>query len=324
MDNSTSKDVNPPMRSNASPDVKKKGSFWKALKRDKALVLLALPAVLYFIIFHYLPMGGVAIAFQDFKPGGGLFEGAFVGLQWFREFFSSAFFGRLLYNTFILSLYMLVFSFPIPILFALMLTEVKEGMFKKTVQTVSYLPHFISLVVVVGIMRNFLSPSDGIVNLVRSWMDAPPINFMEEPGWFRFLYVASGIWQEFGWNSIVYFAAISSIDPQLYEAARIDGCSRLGMMRHITLPGIMPTAVTLLILQLGNVMNIGFEKIILMYSPNTYPVADVISTFVYRYGIQNMQYSYAAAVGLFNSVINLVLLLMVNRFSRRHTGVGLF
>lgn len=312
------------MKQAAGPLTRKRTPFLKALWRDRVLLLLALPAVAYFIVFHYLPMAGVAIAFQDFKPGSGLFSGEFVGLRWFREFFSSAYFGRLLYNTFILNLYMLVFSFPVPIIFALMVSEVRDGFFKKAVQTVSYLPHFVSLVVMVGIMRNLLAPTDSVVNLLREWMGLSPLNFMEEAKYFRFLYVLSGIWQEFGWNSIVYFAAISAIDPQLYDAARIDGCTRLQMVRHITLPGIMPTAVTLLILRLGNTMNIGFEKIILMYSPNTYVTADVISTFVYRYGIQDMQYSYAAAVGLFNSVVNLALLLLVNRFARRQTGVGLF
>jgi putative aldouronate transport system permease protein len=227
-------------------------------------------------------------------------------------------------NTFLLSLYMLVFAFPVPIIFALMLCEVKDGPFRRTIQAISFLPHFISLVVVVGILQNFLSISDGVINQFRGFLGLEAIGFLDDPAYFRMVYVVSGIWQEFGWNSIVYIAAIAGISPQLYEAARIDGCSRFRQMIHITLPGIMPAAVTLLILHLGKMMSVGFEKIILMYSPSTYSVADVLSTYVYRRGIVDMQFSYAGAVDLFNSVINLVLLLVVNRISRRRTGVGLF
>ncbi|MDR0731606.1 MAG: ABC transporter permease subunit [Treponema sp.] len=301
-----------------------KNQFLKNLKRDKLLLLLALPAALYFLVFHYLPMIGTVIAFQNFRPGAGLFGSSFVGLRWFKEFFSSIFFFRLVKNTFLLSFYMLVFAFPVPIIFALMLYELKDGPFRRTIQAVSFMPHFISIVVVVGILQNFLSISDGVINQLRSFMNLPPIGFLEDPAYFRTVYVASGIWQEFGWNSIIYIAAIAGISPQLYEAARIDGCSRFRQMIHITLPGIMPATVTLLILHLGKMMSVGFEKIILMYNPSTYSVADVISTYVYRRGIVDMQFSYAGAVDLFNSVINLALLLLVNRISRRRTGVGLF
>ncbi|MDR0670431.1 MAG: ABC transporter permease subunit [Treponema sp.] len=301
-----------------------KNTFFKNLKRDKMLVLLALPAALYFLVFHYLPMIGTVIAFQNFRPGAGLFGSPFVGLRWFREFFSSIFFFRLVKNTFLLSFYMLIFSFPAPIIFALMLCEVKDGPFRRTIQAISFLPHFISIVVVVGILQNFLSITDGVINQLRSFMNLPPAGFLEDPAYFRTIYVASGIWQEFGWNSIIYIAAIAGISPQLYEAARIDGCSRFRQMIHVTLPGIMPAAVTLLILHLGKMMSVGFEKIILMYSPSTYSAADVISTYVYRRGIVDMQFSYAGAVDLFNSVINMALLLLVNRISRRRTGVGLF
>jgi putative aldouronate transport system permease protein len=301
-----------------------KQNLWRNIKRDKMLIILALPAVLYFVIFHYLPMIGSVIAFQNFRPGAGLFGSSWVGIRWFKEFFSSIFFSRLMVNTFLLSLYMLIFAFPIPIIFALMLCEVKDGLFRRTIQAISFLPHFISLVVVVGILQNFLSISDGVINQFRGFLGLNAIGFMEDPGYFRIVYVISGIWQEFGWNSIVYIAAIAGISPQLYEAARIDGCSRFRQMIHITLPGVMPAAVTLLILHLGKMMSVGFEKIILMYSPSTYSVADVLSTYVYRRGIVDMQFSYAGAVDLFNSVINLVLLLAVNRISRRRTGVGLF
>ena len=298
--------------------------FGKRVLRDWQFIVLALPALLYFLIFHYLPMVGVVIAFQDFKPGAGLFASKFVGFQWFREFFSSVFIGRIVGNTLLLSVYMLLWSFPIPILFALMLNEVSDGVFKRFVQSVSLLPHFISLVVMVGILSNFLSQTDGIINRFLNILGYESIAFMSEPGWFRSIYIISGIWQEFGWSSVVYIAAVSSISQQLYEAAEIDGCSRFKQMVHVTLPGIMPTMITLLILNLGNIMNVGFEKIILMYGPSTYSTADVISTFVYRRGILDAQYSYAAAVGLFNSVVNLGLLVFVNWISRRKTGVGLF
>jgi putative aldouronate transport system permease protein len=301
-----------------------KSRFVKNLRRDKWLIALALPAVLYFFVFHYLPLIGTVIAFQNFRPGAGIFASPWVGLRWFKEFFSSIFFSRLVGNTFLLSFYMLIFAFPAPILFALILCEVKDGPFRRTVQAISFLPHFISLVVVVGILQNFLALTDGVINQLRELLSLPAIAFLEDPRYFRAIYVISGIWQEFGWNSIIYIAAIAGINPQLYEAARIDGCSRFRQMLHITLPGIMPAAVTLLILNLGRIMSVGFEKIILMYNPSTYSVADVISTYVYRRGLVDMQYSYAGAVDLFNSVINLILLLMVNQISRRRTGVGLF
>ncbi|MDR3144914.1 MAG: ABC transporter permease subunit [Treponema sp.] len=301
-----------------------KNNVLKILNRDKMLLLLALPATLYFLVFHYVPMIGAVIAFQNFRPGAGLFDSSFVGLRWFKEFFSSIFFVRLVKNTFLLNFYMLIFAFPVPIIFALMLCEVKDGPFRRTVQAISFMPHFISIVVVVGILQNFLSITDGVINQLRVFMNLQPIGFLEDPAYFRTVYVASGVWQEFGWNSIIYIAAIAGISPQLYEAARIDGCSRFRQMIHVTLPGIMPATVTLLILHLGKMMSVGFEKIILMYNPSTYSVADVISTYVYRRGIVDMQFSYAASVDLFNSVINLALLLLVNRISRRRTGVGLF
>ncbi|MGB4369224.1 MAG: ABC transporter permease subunit [Caldicoprobacterales bacterium] len=298
--------------------------LWRNIKKDKYLLLLVAPVIIYYFIFNYIPMYGAIIAFKDFSPGDSILFSKWVGLKWFREFFRSVYFGRLISNTFILSGLSLIFSFPVPIIFALLLNEVKRKHLKRVVQTVSYLPHFISLVVMVGIMSNFLSPSDGIINNFLRRLGMEPINFMGEPAWFRPLYIGSGIWQSFGWNSIIYMAALTSIDPQLYEAARIDGCNRWQEMRHITIPGLMPTAIMLLILALGNLMNVGFEKIILMYSPATYNVADVISTYVYRRGILSAQYSFGAAVGLFNSIINFILLITVNKISRRYTQIGLW
>ncbi len=296
----------------------------KKISKDRYLILLVSPVILYYFIFHYIPMYGAIIAFKDFSPGQTILSSPWVGFRWFLDFFKSIYFGRLISNTLILSGLSLIVSFPIPIIFGLLLNELKRKNLKRTVQTVSYLPHFISLVVMVGIMANFLSPTDGIINQLLVRMGMKPVDFMGEPVWFRPLYIGSGVWQSFGWNSIIYMAALTSIDPQLYEAARIDGCNRWKEMLHITIPGLMPTAVMLLILALGNLMNVGFEKIILMYSPATYEVADVISTYVYRRGILGAQYSFGSAVGLFNSVINFTLLLSVNRISKRYTQIGLW
>lgn len=296
----------------------------KNIKRDRYLLLLVAPVLIYFFIFNYIPMYGAIIAFKDFTPGDTILTSRWVGVRWFEEFFRSIYFVRLIKNTFLLSGLGLLFNFPIPIVFALLLNEVKREKLKGMVQTVSYLPHFISLVVMVGIMSNFLSPTDGIINSFLVGLGMEPINFMGESKWFRPLYIGSGVWQNFGWNSIIYMAALTSIDPNLYEAAKIDGCNRWREIYHITIPGIMPTAIMLLILALGNLMNVGFEKIILMYSPATYEVADVISTYVYRRGILSAQYSFGAAVGLFNSLINFILLVTVNRISRRYTQIGLW
>ncbi|NMA95120.1 MAG: sugar ABC transporter permease [Clostridiales bacterium] len=294
------------------------------IKRDRYLFLLASPILIYFFIFNYLPMYGAIIAFKDFAPGETILSSQWVGIRWFREFFHSVYFVRLIKNTFLLSALGLLFNFPVPIIFALLLNEVQKEKLKRSVQTISYLPHFVSLVVMVGIMSNFLSPTDGIVNNFLVRLGFEPINFLGESSWFRALYIGSGIWQSFGWNSIIYMAALTSIDPNLYEAAKIDGCNRWKEIIYITIPGLMPTAIMLLILALGNLMNVGFEKIILMYSPATYDVADVISTYVYRRGILSAQYSFGSAVGLFNSIINFTLLLTVNRISRKVTQIGLW
>lgn len=298
--------------------------LWSKVKKDKYLILLVGPVVIYYFIFNYIPMYGAIIGFKDFMPGEGIWGSPWVGLKWFDEFFKSIYFVRLICNTILLSFYSLLFSFPIPIIFALLLNEVKNSYFRRVVQTISYMPHFISLVVVVGILANFLSPSDGILNILLKNAGLDPINFMGDPKWFRFLYVSSGVWQNFGWNSIIYIAALTTIEPQLYEASKIDGANRWKQMLYITLPGLMPTAVMLLILALGGLMNVGFEKIILMYSPATYEVADVISTYVYRRGILGVQYSFGAAVGLFNSVVSFILLFTMNKISKKVTEVGLW
>lgn len=299
-------------------------NFWRHMLRDKYLLLMALPATLYFLVFSYYPMYGVVIAFKNFTPGQTIMGSPWVGLENFREFFNGYYFSRLLSNTLLISVYSLLWGFPLPIIFALMLNEFREGFFKRGIQTVSYLPHFVSLVVTCGMIIDFLSPSSGLVNTLIRALGGRPINFLSMPKYFRTIYVASGVWQEFGWNSIIYLAALSGVDQQLYEAARIDGAGRWKQLLHVTLPAIQPTIVLLLIMSVGNIMSVGFEKIILLYNSSTYETADVISTYVYRIGLQSMRYSYSAAVGLFNSFVNIVVLVSANTLSRRITGSSIW
>jgi putative aldouronate transport system permease protein len=291
------------------------------LRRNRHIYLMLLPVVLYYLVFHYGPMYGAVIAFQDFNPVKGVFGSKWVGLQNFQDFFSGIYFARLMFNTLAISVLEIVFGFPAPIILALLINELRWNPFRRLVQTVTYLPHFISIVVIVGMMFDFFA-RDGLTNQLLSSND--PIAFMQSPEWFRQLFVGSGIWQQVGWRSIVYLAAIAAIDAALYEAAKVDGANRFRQIRHITIPGILPTIVILLVLQLGSVMSVGYEKIILMYNPLTYETADVISTYVFRRGVLQADFSFSAAVGLFNSVINFVLLVAANRASRRLTGSGLW
>lgn len=296
----------------------------KNIKKDKFLLLLILPVIVYYIIFHYLPMYGLVISFKSFSPTKGIWGSPWVRLKWFEQFFGSIYAGRVIKNTVLISFFSLLWSFPVPILFALILNELRNGIFKRVVQTVSYLPHFISVVVICGMLISFLSPSDGIVNIMLMKLGMQPINFLNEPEWFRTIYIGSGVWQSFGWNSIIYLAAITSIDSSLYEAARIDGAKRWQQIVNITIPAILPTIIILLIINLGNIMNVGFEKIILLYNPSTYVVSDVISTFVYRRGLVGAEYGFASAVGLFNSVVNFIFLMVVNKISKRISEVALW
>lgn len=291
--------------------------LWKTIERDKYLYLLILPVIVYYAVFHYVPMYGIVIAFKKFQPLKGILGSSWVGFRYFEEFFTAPYFWRLLKNTLLLSFYSLVWGFPAPILFALLLNEVRHKLYKRVVQTVSYLPHFISIVVIAGMIVSFTGLREGIVNQALTLIGLQPINFMAEAGWFRTIFVGSGIWQGFGWGSIIYLAAISGIDPQLYEAAEMDGAGRWTRMWHITLPCLIPTIVIMFIMQTGSLMDVGIEKVLLLSNPLTYETADVISTFVYRRGVLNQDYSFATAVGLFNNVINLILLVSVNALSRR-------
>lgn len=304
----------------------KAGKRGSKRSRKKGLLILTfmIPGILFYAIFCYAPMYGTLIAFQDFNPFLGFGESPWVGFKHFAEFFQSLYFWRLIRNTFLLSFYTIIFSFPMPILFALLLYEVRGNRFRSVVQSISYFPHFISMVVLCGLIRNFLAPSTGIINALITAMGGPAIDFLRDPQWFRTVYVVSGIWQSMGWSSIIYYATLTSVDTSLFEAADIDGASRLQKIRHISIPSLIPTIITLLLMNLGNIMNVGFEKVLLLYNSSIYEVADIISTYVYRSGIVGLQYSFAAAVGLFNSFIGIVLIGIFNGLAKKFTQVSLW
>ena len=299
-------------------------SLKKNIKRDWMLLLIILPGVIYFAVFCYGPMYGILMAFKDYNISKGVWGSPWVGLKHFKELVQSVYFGRLVKNTFLLSIEQLLWSFPIPIAFALLLNEIKNKHFQRFAQTAAYLPHFVSVVVVVGILKDLLSSNGGVITQVLSTFSVAPKNYFNLPGAFRPLYVGSGVWQEFGWNSIIYVAAISGIDQQMYESAALDGAGKWQKLVHITLPSIAPTIILLLILNMGNMLNIGYEKVILMYNSATYSTADIFPTYVYRKGLLNAQYSFAAAVGLANSLINIVILLTANFTAKKMTDTSIF
>lgn len=298
-------------------------SLLKRMAEFKHIYIMLTPALLYYLVLRYIPMFGNIIAFQDYSITRGFLESPFVGLRNFEEFLNNYKFWELLKNTLSISFMQLLFAFPAPILLSLLLNEVRNMKFKKAVQTITYMPHFISTVVISSLILTFVS-SDGMINGIRGLFGAEPIAFMTDPKYFRTIYVASGIWQSIGWNSIIYIANMSSIDVALYEAATIDGAGRFKQALHITLPGISETIVILLIMNVGQMLSIGYEKIILLYNPAIYETADVISTYVYRRGLLEGSYSYSAAVGMFNSVINLALLISANSISKKIKGSGLW
>lgn len=288
----------------------------KDLIRNKYLYLMILPVIIYYVMFHYIPMYGAIISFKQFVPSKGILGSEWVGFKHFEDFFSSIYFFRVIKNTVLLSFFNLLFGFPAPIILALLLNELKSSIFRRITQTITYMPHFITLVVVAGIIRYF-TLSDGLINDVIDFFGGERIAFLQQPESFRAIYVISEIWQQVGWGTIIYLAAISGIDQQQYEAAKMDGATKIRQIWHVTLPGILPTVMIMLILALGNLMNVGFEKIILLYSASIYETADVISTYVYRKGILEFDYGYSTAVGVFNSVINFGILLLANYFSKR-------
>lgn len=291
---------------------------WKKLKKTKYLQLMIIPGIIYFIIFHYIPMYGIIIAFKDYNMKLGILGSRWVGFENFVRFFNHPHFFRLVRNTFLLNLYNLIWSFPAPIILALFLNEVRNLTYKKIVQTVSYLPHFISTVSVVGIIFMLLSPQGGLVNNVLGKLfNIEPIYFVAEPKWFRTIFIVSGIWQNVGWDAIIYIAALTAINYELYEAATIDGASRFKQMLHISIPGILPTISIMLILRIGGMMSSNTDKVLLLQLPITYEVSDVIGTYVYRRGLVMSEYSFSTAVDLFNNVINIILLVIANTVSRK-------
>ncbi|MDR1569524.1 MAG: ABC transporter permease subunit [Oscillospiraceae bacterium] len=294
--------------------------------RNYQLYVLLLPTLAYFVVFRYLPMVGVQLAFRDYFPPLGYWGSPWVGLKHVVRFFNSYYAKRIIINTLTLSFGTLILSFPVPILIALTLNEVHSKAVKRFAQTITYAPHFLSTVVVVGLLSSLTNQRYGIINtaLLNMGVVNEPIAFMSSQQWFKPLYILSSIWQESGWNAVIYMAALSTVDVHLYEAARVDGAGRLKSILHITLPSIAPTMITLLILNCGKVMNIGYEKVLLMQNPLNIASSDVITTYVYQAGLRNGQYSYATAVGLFNSVINTVLILCVNTLSGKVSSTSLW
>lgn len=298
--------------------------FVKAIKKHWQYYVLLLPALVWFIVFCYGPMYGVQIAFKDYVATKGIWGSGWVGFDHFTRFFNSYYFWLLIKNTLTISLYGLVLGFPLPIILALGLNELRNGKFKKTVQTVTYAPYFISVVVMCGMLIAFLNPSTGIVNKLVEALGMEPIAFLSKESWFSTVYVLSGVWQGTGWGSIIYIAALSGVDPQLHEAALLDGASKLQRIRYINIPHIIPTMVILLILNSGSILSVGYEKIFLLQNALNAETSEVISTYVYKVGLINAQYSFSAAVGLFNSVVNVVLLVIVNTVANKVSETSLW
>lgn len=297
---------------------------YRSFRRHWQLYLLVIPPVLYFIIFKYLPMANTVLAFKNYNVMKGIWGSPWVGTQYFEMFFRNPAFVTLIKNTLYISFYQLIVGFPIPILLALALNEVKSARFKKTVQMVTYAPYFISTVVMVSIIMLFLSPRLGIVNTIAGALGFEAVNYLGEPGMFRTIYVLSDVWQTMGYSAVIYLAALAGVDPSLYEAAKVDGANRFQKILNVDLPGILPAAVIILILSVGNIMALGFEKMYLLQNPLNLSSSEIISTYVYKIGLLNANYSFATAVGLFNSLINLVLLLVVNAIAKRASNTSLW
>ena len=295
----------------------------KDLVKNKYIYLMALPVVIWYVVFAYVPMYGLTMAFQDFSPRQGYFASPFVGFKHFESFFNSTYFFRLLKNTFLISFYDILLGFPAPIILAILINEIQSKSYKKIVQTVSYIPHFISVVIICGILTRFTS-SNGLFNDIIALFGGERSDLFTRSELFRSLFIGSGIWQGVGFGTIIYLAAISGIDVELYNASKIDGASKLKQIMYITIPSLLPTIMILLILRIGSLMSVGYEKIMLLYNPSIYETADVISTFVFRKGILDANYSYSAAIGLFNSIINFMLLMLANWFSRKTTDNSLW
>ena len=296
----------------------------RSFKKYWPLYICLLLVLTYYVIFHYAPMMGIQIAFKDYSPSKGIWQSPWVGLKHFKRFFNTFDFTRILKNTVFISLYKLAVGFPIPILLAIMLNELRSKAFQKTIQMVTYAPHFLSLVVVAGLTISFLSPSTGIVNKLVTALGGQNVNYMAEPSYFRSIFVITGVWQNCGWNSVIYIATIAGIDPALYEAAVVDGASKLKRIIYITLPMLLPTITILFIMNSGRIMQVGYEKVLLLQNSLNLNTSEVISTYVYKNGLLKSKFSFSTAVGLFNSAINFTLLVLVNGISRRMSGNSLW
>ena len=309
-----------PMKASLTP----KPSLFKYILKNHSWYIMLIPGLLYLLIFKYIPMLGVVLAFQDYDIFEGIRNSEWVGLQWFEQLFKYERFTRLITNTLLISLYQLIFSFPVPILLACLLNELRMGAYKRVVQTVLYLPHFLSWTIVFGLCYVLLSANMGLVNQVIDSLGFEKIQFLLEPDYFRTLIVTTGMWKDMGWNSIIFLAALAGVSPSLYEAARIDGAGRWKQFIHVTLPGIMPAIVILLLLRIGNILDLGFEHIYVFLTPITYQVGDVLDTFQYRAGVIEGQYSFTTAIGLFKSIIGFILIVIANKVSNRVTGESLY
>ncbi|SFK98884.1 putative aldouronate transport system permease protein [Paenibacillus sp. 1_12] len=303
---------------------KNKNSLFKRMLVRYDLYLMLLLPLAWYITFQYVPIYGLQIAFKDYVAAKGIMGSEWVGLKQFERFFSSYYFWRLIWNTVSISLYTLLLGFPIPIALAILVNEIKHVDFKKWLQNVTYIPHFISVVVIVGMLQVFLAPSYGLINQLLVAIGKEPISFLLVPEWFKTLFVTSGIWQNMGWNSIIFIAALAGIDPSLYEAAMLDGASRFRRILSISIPGIMPTIVIMFILSIGHIMDVGFEKVLLMQHDLNLSSSEVIATFIFKEGIQKGEFSYTAAIGLFNSLINFTLLVVVNAVARKKSETSLW
>ena len=296
----------------------------RKIKSNIPLYVLLFPSIILLIMFAYIPMFGLVIAFKDYSPANGILNSPWVGFKYFTQFFNSVQFGTTMMNTLKISIYSILVGFPLPILLALLCNQLRAGKFKKVFQVTTYLPHFISTMVMCGMIILFLSPNSGLIaNIFKSLGWTMP-NLLSKPDSFAGVYVWSDVWQHIGWDSIIYLAALSAIDPTYYEAATMDGASRMQKIFNIDLPLLLPTAMILLILRAGSLLSIGFEKVLLLQNPLNLAGSEVISTYVYKVGMLNFQYSYSTAIGLFNTVVNLIILLSVNWFSKRYTKTGLF
>ena len=299
-------------------------NFLRAVRREYGLYLIFLVPLVWYIIFMYVPMYGLQIAFKRYNARLGILGSPWVGMQYFKQFFDSYYFRDLLVNTLVLNVFQMAVGFPVPILLALIINEIRIRPLQKAVQNITYIPYFLSIVVIVSMLKLFSNTEYGLFNKIVTFFGGQPVDYFAKVGAFRPLYVFSGVWQNMGFNSVIYIAALSAIDPQLYEAASIDGASRIRKIIHVSIPQIAPTIVILFIMRIGSLMNVGFEKVLLMQNNVNMEVSDVISTFIYRNGIQKGQLSYSAAVGIFNSLINLFLLLGANRLTRRIGDTGLW